>query len=112
MPDEQDAPISHLQRRKIEARMLIPLIQACRETFGEAAARELVTTTIRRLATTRWWSESTRGRAGANANPDARCLALRLPIPQQTAGGTVTPRSSVRTRHAVTRALQADWFAA
>jgi L-2-amino-thiazoline-4-carboxylic acid hydrolase len=50
MTSDQEVPISHLQRRKIEGRVLIPLIQACREKFGEAAARELVAETIRRLA--------------------------------------------------------------
>ena len=48
MSDE--VPISHLQRRKIEGRVLIPFIEACREKFGEDATRELVTATIRRLA--------------------------------------------------------------
>src|SRR5215471_20544255 len=51
MDNEQDVPIGHLQRRKIEARVLIPFIEACRDRFGEAATRELVATTIRRLAT-------------------------------------------------------------
>ncbi|SRR6266581_6955142 len=50
MTSEQDVPIGHLQRRKIEGRVLIPFIDACRERFGEAAARELVVATIRRLA--------------------------------------------------------------
>lgn len=50
MTDEQDVPISHLQRRKIEGRVLIPFIEACRERLGDEVARELVATTIRRLA--------------------------------------------------------------
>ena len=50
MTHEPEAPITHLQRRKIEGRVLIPFIQACREQFGEAATRDLVSTTIRRLA--------------------------------------------------------------
>ena len=50
MADEPEVPISHLQRRKIEGRVLIPFIQACREKFGEAATRELVVGVIRRLA--------------------------------------------------------------
>jgi L-2-amino-thiazoline-4-carboxylic acid hydrolase len=51
MPDNSDdVPISHLQRRKIEGCVLIPFIEACRKKFGEAAARELVVATIRRLA--------------------------------------------------------------
>jgi hypothetical protein len=51
MPDAPDeVPISHLQRRKIEGRVLIPFIEACREKFGDTVARELVVATIRRLA--------------------------------------------------------------
>ncbi len=51
MPESTDeVPISHLQRRKIEGRVLIPFIEACREKFGDAVTRELVVTTIRRLA--------------------------------------------------------------
>lgn len=46
-----EVPISHLQRRKIESRVLIPFIEVCREKFGDAATRELVSATIRRLAT-------------------------------------------------------------
>ena len=49
--------ISHLQRRKIEGRVLIPFIDACREKFGEGPTRELVAAAIRSLATTdgtRW----------------------------------------------------------
>jgi len=45
-----EVPISHLQRRRIESRVLIPFIAACREKFGDAATRELVVATIRRLA--------------------------------------------------------------
>jgi hypothetical protein len=51
MPDPSDeVPISHLQRRKIEGRVLMPFIAACREKFGDAATRDLVIATIRRLA--------------------------------------------------------------
>jgi predicted ArsR family transcriptional regulator len=51
MSDQSDEiPVSHLQRRKIEGRVLIPFIEACRERFGDAATRELVQATIRRLA--------------------------------------------------------------
>jgi hypothetical protein len=49
MPDADEVPISHLQRRKIESRVLIPFIEACREKFGDAATRELVVGLIRRL---------------------------------------------------------------
>ena len=34
-----EVPISHLQRRKIESRVLIPFIAACREKFGDAATQ-------------------------------------------------------------------------
>jgi len=50
MTDDREIPIGHLQRRKIESRVLIPFIEACRERFGEGATRELVIATIRRLA--------------------------------------------------------------
>src|SRR5262249_19091418 len=50
MPDLEEVPISHLQRRKIEGRVLIPFIQACQQRFGEAATRDRMTEVIRRLA--------------------------------------------------------------
>jgi len=60
MTDETDVPISHLQRRRIESRVLIPFIEACREKFGDAATRTLVAETIRTLAVTDGaaWAES------------------------------------------------------
>ena len=39
--------ISHLQRRKIEARALIPFIEACREKLGDGPTSELVSVAIR-----------------------------------------------------------------
>jgi hypothetical protein len=36
-----EVPISHLQRRRIESRVLIPFIAACREKFGEAGGGSL-----------------------------------------------------------------------
>src|ERR1700730_6793509 len=45
-----EVPISHLQRRRIESRVLIPFIAACREKFGDAGTKDLVVATIRRLA--------------------------------------------------------------
>lgn len=33
--------IDHLQKRKIEARVLIPFIAACREKVGDGPTREL-----------------------------------------------------------------------
>jgi hypothetical protein len=50
MVDTTEVAISHLQRRKIEGRVLIPFIQALRDKFGEDAAREVVDATIRKLA--------------------------------------------------------------
>src|SRR5438105_8091836 len=50
MTSEHEVAISHLQRRKIEGRVLIPFIAACREKFGDDAAKELVAAAIRRLA--------------------------------------------------------------
>ena len=45
MVDANEVAISHLQRRKIEGRVLIPFIQALREKYGEEAAREVVDAT-------------------------------------------------------------------
>jgi predicted ArsR family transcriptional regulator len=50
MVDTNEVAISHLQRRKIEGRVLIPFIQALRDKLGENAAREVVDETIRKLA--------------------------------------------------------------
>ncbi|MGE0577010.1 MAG: hypothetical protein AB7F22_24285 [Reyranella sp.] len=48
MPD--DIAIDHLAKRKIEARVLIPFVAACRERFGDGPTREVVAATIRGLA--------------------------------------------------------------
>lgn len=45
-----DITITHLERRKIEGRVLIPFIAACRERFGDGPTRELVADAIRSLA--------------------------------------------------------------
>jgi predicted ArsR family transcriptional regulator len=50
MTSEPEITITHLQRRKIEGRVLIPFIAACREQFGDDAAKALVAAAIRRLA--------------------------------------------------------------
>jgi hypothetical protein len=42
--------IGHLQKRKIEAAVLIPFIVACREKFGDGPTREAVAATICALA--------------------------------------------------------------
>lgn len=50
MVDANEVAITHLQRRKIEGRVLIPFIQVLRDRLGEAAMRDVVDETIRRLA--------------------------------------------------------------
>jgi len=50
MVDTNEVAISHLQRRKIEGRVLIPFIQALRDQFGEDATREVIDATICKLA--------------------------------------------------------------
>jgi hypothetical protein len=45
-----DIEISHLQKRKIEARVLIPFITACRARFGDGPTGEVVSATVRALA--------------------------------------------------------------
>jgi predicted ArsR family transcriptional regulator len=47
---DDEIPISHLQRRKIEGRVLIPFIAACRDKFGDDATKDVIATAIRRLA--------------------------------------------------------------
>ena len=42
--------IGHLQKRKIEAGVLIPFITACREKFGDGPTREAIAAAIRREA--------------------------------------------------------------
>jgi len=50
MTDIQDIQISHLQRRRIEGRALIPFIEALSEKFGEDAMRNVLEATIRKMA--------------------------------------------------------------
>jgi hypothetical protein len=50
MVDTNEVAISHLQRRKIEGRVLIPFVQALRDKCGENATREVVDETISKLA--------------------------------------------------------------
>lgn len=40
----------HLERRRIEGRVLVPFIEACREKFGEDATRDLVRAFIRKAS--------------------------------------------------------------
>jgi hypothetical protein len=42
--------ISHLQKRKIEAGVLIPFLAACREKFGDGPTSEAVAAMVRALA--------------------------------------------------------------
>jgi hypothetical protein len=51
MTDHSEVAISHLQRRKIEGRVLIPFLHAVTEKFGEAAMHEVLDATVRDLAT-------------------------------------------------------------
>jgi predicted ArsR family transcriptional regulator len=50
MTGTHEVAISHLQRRKIEGRVLIPFLQTLREKLGENAMREVLDATIRKLA--------------------------------------------------------------
>ena len=50
MTDTREVAISHLQRRKIEGRVLIPFLQTLKEQLGEHAMREVLDATIRKLA--------------------------------------------------------------
>ena len=75
MADTNEVAISHLQRRKIEGRVLIPFIQALRDQFGENAMREVVDETIRKLAAedgARW--AATYGRTTASLRKVAQEL--------------------------------------
>jgi L-2-amino-thiazoline-4-carboxylic acid hydrolase-like protein len=45
-----DIQISHFQRRKIEGRVLIPFIAACREKLGDGPTREVVAAAISSMA--------------------------------------------------------------
>lgn len=42
--------VGHLERRKIEGRVLVPFIEACRERLGEETARELVAAFIDKIS--------------------------------------------------------------
>ena len=51
MTGNRDIEISHLERRKIEGRVLIPLLQELAAKFGKSAMLEVLGATIDRLAT-------------------------------------------------------------
>ena len=46
----REQPVGHLQRRKIEGRVLVPFIAACREKFGDAATQEVIATFIEKAS--------------------------------------------------------------
>ena len=60
MTDTSEVPITHLQRRKIEGRVLIPFIETLRQKLGDETAAEILDATIRRLAVDdgHRWAES------------------------------------------------------
>ena len=60
MATDDDVPISHLQRRKIEGRVLIPFIETLKLKLGEKMAGEILDATIQRLAVEdgERWAES------------------------------------------------------
>jgi hypothetical protein len=60
MAGPDDVPISHLQRRKIEGRVLVPFIETLRDKLGDNVAGEILDATIRRLAVDdgRRWAET------------------------------------------------------
>lgn len=56
----EEIAIGHLQKRKIETRVLIPVITARREKFGDGPTSEVVAATVRALAADEGakWAES------------------------------------------------------
>jgi predicted ArsR family transcriptional regulator len=50
MANTDEVAISHLQRRKIEGRVLLPFIRTLKEKYGEEAMLEILDATIARLA--------------------------------------------------------------
>ena len=60
MTDTSELPISHLQRRKIEGRVLIPFVETLRQKLGDEVAADILDATIRRLAVAdgRQWAET------------------------------------------------------
>ena len=107
MTSEHDVPISHLQRRKIEGRVLIPFIEACRTRFGDEATRQLVLETIARLAAedgARWGETYGRSLSG-----------LRRVAEDVWAGGggmtvDVTAQTEDRLAFNVTRCRYAEFY--
>ena len=89
MPDE--TTIDHLQKRRIEAGVLIPFIAACREKFGDGPTREVVAATIRGLAADEgagWAARFGRDMAGLRALAEttwAGSGSLEIEIVDQTA---------------------------
>ena len=105
MTDE--VAISHLQRRKIEGRVLIPFIDACRKKFGEGPTRELVIAAVRSHAT----ADGARWADMFGADIDG----LRRVAEQLWAGGggmdvEVIDQSADRLDFNVTRCRYAEFF--
>lgn len=107
MTDTPEMTISHLQRRKIEGRVLIPFIDTLREKYGEDAMREVLDATIRKLAASDGaaWAESF-GRSTAS---------LRKVAEQVWAGGgaqdvEIVGESDDRLDFDVTRCQYAEFY--
>jgi predicted ArsR family transcriptional regulator len=107
MADTREVAISHLQRRKIEGRVLVPFIQTLKEKLGEDAMREVLDATIRKLATDDGaaWAE-TYGRTTAS---------LRTVAEELWAGGgamdvQVISESEDHLDFNVTRCLYAEFY--
>jgi predicted ArsR family transcriptional regulator len=103
MAGTREVAISHLQRRKIEGRVLIPFLQTLREQLGENAMREVLDATIRKLAVDDGaaWAE-TYGRTTAS---------LRTVAQELWAGGVqVISESDEHLDFNVTRCQYAEFY--
>jgi hypothetical protein len=100
--------IGHLQKRKIEARVLIPFIATCREKFGDGPTREAVATTIRALA-----AEEGAKWAGSFGGDVAGLRALAETVWAGGGGGMdiqVLDQTDDRLAFNVTRCRYAEFF--
>ena len=103
----EDSAIGHLQKRKIEARVLIPFIAACRERFGDGPTREVVAATIRAQAAEEGATWATRFGSGV--------AGLRALAETVWAGGggldiVVLDQTDDRLAFNVTRCRYAEFF--
>lgn len=107
MTDQNEIAISHLQRRKIEGRVLIPLLQAVTEKFGEAAMHEVLDATIRKVA-------AADGAAWANAFGRTTASLRRVTEDVWAGGGAmdvhVMGESNDRLDFNVTRCGYAEFY--